>query len=241
MDHARHLRNSRENFQAIETVMSASITKNTVTDEATSQTWAAFDFDGTLTRRDTLVPFLRQVLGVRRLTTVMTLEAPGLLAYASGAIPNDHAKVRLLRRALGGMRKEALEAEGNCFAEQGVPPLLRPVMLQRLLRHQELGHVCVLVTASLTLYTKPWAESFGFVHVIGSKLVFDEQRKAIGTLVGGNCYGPEKEKRLRTLLPPKVRLYAYGDSRGDKEMLAMADHGWRLGRENKYGEILPTI
>lgn len=241
MDHAHHPRHSRADFQAIETVMPASITENTTVDETVSQAWAAFDFDGTLTRRDTLVPFLRQVLGVRRLTTVMTLEAPGLIAYAAGVIPNNQAKVRLLRRALGGMCKEALEAEGNCFAEQGVPPLLRPVMLRRLLRHQKLGHVCVLVTASLTLYTKPWAESFGFAHVIGSKLAFDEQRKATGALIGGNCYGPEKEKRLRTLLPPKVRLYAYGDSRGDQEMLTMADHGWRLGRENKYGETLPTI
>jgi phosphatidylglycerophosphatase C len=101
-------------------------------------------------------------------------------------------------------------------------------MLQRLREHQQKGHYCVLVTASLTIYTRPWAEELGFQHVLGSELQFDQAGCATGMLVEGNCYGPEKERRLRAILPADARLYAYGDSRGDQEMLAMADRAWLL-------------
>jgi HAD superfamily hydrolase (TIGR01490 family) len=212
-----------------------------VSSEDQRDTWAAFDFDGTLTRRDTLLPFLRQVLSLRRLAQALAWESPWLAAYAARLLRNDQAKERLLQRALAGKSREELLEQGKIFAKQGVPPLLRPQMIERLKWHQRLGHRCVLVTASLTLYTKPWADSVGFSYAIGSELAFDESGNAIGTLIGGNCYGPEKKNRLRLLIPPKANLYAYGDSRGDREMLAMANQGWLINAKNGFGRDLPRM
>jgi phosphoserine phosphatase len=43
--------------------------------------------------------------------------------------------------------------------------------------------------------------------------------------ISKNCYGQEKVNRLLEVEPDRKNyyLYAYGDSRGDREMLAFAD------------------
>jgi phosphatidylglycerophosphatase C len=241
MDHAYRLQHPRTDFQANEAVMTAGRPSQYTLGRNAKTAWAAFDFDGTLTRRDTLLPFLRQVMGTPRLIRVLAMESPWLAAYAVGLLPNDQAKVRLLRRTIGGMTKEILDEQAGNFARQVLPRLVRPAMLQRLRQHQKLGHQCVLVTASLTLYIKPWAQKVGFAEVIGSELEFDESGCVTGMLIGGNCYGREKERRLRNILPCDAQLYAYGDSRGDREMLAMADRGWLLSAKNNYGGRLSDI
>ncbi len=60
------------------------------------------------------------------------------------------------------------------------------------------------------------------------------QQDAHGRLTGRfssrNCYGQEKVNRLLRVEPHRetYRLIAYGDSRGDREMLAFADEGIRI-------------
>jgi|UniRef100_E6QS33 phosphatidylglycerophosphatase C len=206
-----------------------------------SPVWAAFDFDGTLTQRDSLLPFLRQVLGAGRLAATLTMQAPWLAAYAVGLLANDRAKARLLRHTLGGMHRSILQEHGKSYATNTLPQLLRPAMMQRLRQHQAQGHTCVLVTASLTLYTQDWGLTAGLTQVIGSELAYDENGLATGALQGKNCYGAEKAVRLRELLPSNAKLYAYGDSRGDLEMLAMADKAWVINQENDYGRKLPEL
>lgn len=195
--------------------------------------WVAFDFDGTLTRSDTLVPFLRQVIGAGSLFRSIALESPCLVGYAIGAVPNDVAKQRLLTRTLRERSRTHLEEQGVLFARDHVPGMQRPEMMQRLMAHKEAGHRCVLVTASLTLYTRPWGMAQGFEAVIGSELAFDAQSCATGRLLGENCYGPEKQRRLKALLGHARLGVAYGDSRGDREMLAMAATACPVGTAGK--------
>ncbi len=98
--------------------------------------------------------------------------------------------------------------------------------MTRLHWHQRQGHRCVLVSASMDIYLKPWAAAAGFDDVVCSTLEFHDGR-VTGRLAGGNCYGDEKARRLAQLLGEQdYTLYAYGDSRGDKELLAMADYGY---------------
>ncbi|MEJ2566396.1 MAG: HAD-IB family hydrolase [Gammaproteobacteria bacterium] len=207
----------------------------------TAPVWVAFDFDGTLTRRDTLLPFLRQVLGTKKLAISLLMELPWLAAYFGGALSNDKAKERLLRRTLGGVSSEELHEHGRQFAEHTIPKLLRAGMLRRLSQHLSLGHQCVLVTASPAIYTRPWAQAMGFAHVIATELAFDTDGNSTGYFLGGNCYGPIKAARLREIMPAAVTLYAYGDSRGDRELLAVAQHGWLLSASNRYGDELPIL
>ena len=187
---------------------------------------AAFDFDGTLTHRDTLFPFLLHVAGPVKFSYNFLLLLPTLTAYALGFMRNDIAKIKVLRRFLANMEMDTLQQHALQFAEKKLPSLLRSVAMQRLDWHRQQGHRCVVVSASLEIYLGPWANKAGFHDIVGSRLEVIEGGRTSGNLLGENCFGPEKISRLQALLGPldKYTLYAYGDSRGDKELLSAADY-----------------
>lgn len=194
------------------------------------EVWAAFDFDGTLTRRDTLLPFLHYSMGAVRFLKSLVAESPSLAGYAAGIVPNDRAKERLLERCFSGEAADHLREYGRRFAIERIPLLLRPNTMARMREHLTAGHVCVVVSASPGIYIRPWAEVAGVHRVICTELETDHFGRVTGRLAGGNCYGAEKARRLTAILPPSAELHAYGDSCGDREMLAMADYGYYRGR-----------
>ncbi len=189
---------------------------------------AAFDFDGTLTRRDTLLPFLLYKLGAATVVRHAIVLSPTLAGYGLGLIRNDVAKERVFIQCLAGMRMDELQQEGERFASYVMPGLLRQEALQRLEWHKQLGHRCVVVSASLELYVQPWALKAGFDDVLASRLETLEDGIITGNLLGNNCFGIEKVRRLEALLGARngYTLYAYGDSRGDKELLSGADYAY---------------
>lgn len=191
---------------------------------------AAFDFDGTLTERDSLLPFLIYNFGFFRTAWGLLLEAPFLLGFILGLTSRQKTKEKILTRFLKGLAKCILEEQGQAFAEQIIPKLLKKNVYEKLQWHMKKGHCCILVSASIEIYLKPWSASVGFQHLICSNLRFDKQGLFIGQLEGLNCWGPEKERRLLELLGPRENfiLYVYGDSRGDKELLALANYSTKV-------------
>lgn len=187
---------------------------------------AAFDFDGTLTRRDTLLPFLISTLGKSAVLRHALVLAPTLAGYGLGLIDNGVAKERVFIRCISGMQLEALRQSAARFSGQILPGLLRTEALQRLQWHRGQGHRCVVISASLELYVEPWARHAGFDDVIATKLEVGEGGRVTGRLSGENCYGTEKVRRLDTLLGPRdaYSLYAYGDSEGDRALLSFSDY-----------------
>lgn len=187
---------------------------------------AAFDFDGTLTRSDSLLPFLQFSSGVSKFTRYLLQLIPVLVQLFFGKIGNQAAKEAMLTRFFAGVDKTKITELGACFADQKVPRLLRQKALARLHWHQQKGHYCVLVSASLDVYLEPWGTAMGFDAVICSQLEFNSENRITGRLVGANCYGEEKVRRLRKLVGNPTVLYVYGDSRGDHELLKIADHAY---------------
>ncbi len=189
---------------------------------------AAFDFDGTLTRRDTLLPFLLHTLGTAAVARHALVLSPTLIGYGMKLIPNDVAKERVLARCLAGMEMETLRQQGAHFAESVLPGLLRDEAMQRLHWHRRQGHRCVVISASMDLYVQPWARKVGFDEVIATHLEATQDGRFSGRFSGGNCFGAEKVRRLEAVVGAKdgYTLYAYGDSRGDRELLALADHAY---------------
>jgi len=186
---------------------------------------AAFDFDGTLTRRDTLFPFLLHVAGPVKFSCKIVLLLATLTGYALGLIRNDKAKIKVLTRFLANMEMATLQQYALQFAAHKLPSLLRSEAMQRLEWHRQQGHRCVVVSASLEIYLRPWASKAGFDDILGSRLEMLDSGRTTGNLLGENCFGPEKLRRLDALLGSRdsYTLYAYGDSRGDKELLSAAD------------------
>jgi len=197
-------------------------------EQANKPVVAAFDFDGTLTRRDTMFPFLMHTLGRVAFVRHMFALSPALAGYGLGLIRNDIAKEKVFIRCLAGMNMDELRQKGELFAANVLPGQLRPEAMQRLNWHKQQGHRCVVISASLDLYVRPWAISAGFDDVIATHLQTREAGLVTGKLAGANCFGPEKVQRLQALLGGRdgYTLYAYGDSRGDRELLLSADYAY---------------
>jgi phosphatidylglycerophosphatase C len=124
-----------------------------------------------------------------------------------------------------GVEERRLRDSATAWATVELPRLVRPAALARLRWHQSQGHRVVVATASLELLVAPWARTVGVGDVLATRLEVREGR-VTGRLDGGNCRGAAKVERLRALLGDldAFELYAYGDSRGDRELLAAARH-----------------
>jgi len=185
------------------------------------QTIAAFDFDGTVTWRDTLLPFLRFTSKPLLFAWKLLLSLPLLLLLPL----RQSAKETLLKLFFKNQTLTSVHEQGKAYAQGPLQLQIRPSALQRLRWHQNQGHRCILISASIDAYLKPFGEALGFDEVICSRLAHDDQGCVTGTLIGANCWGPEKVRRLKEVVGPKnYTLFAYGDSRGDKELLALADY-----------------
>lgn len=190
---------------------------------------ALFDFDGTLTSRDSLLPFLKMTRGSLCFGLAMLKVFPVLVGYALKLVQNNVAKELLLINTIGGMSSVVLNTFGEEFAQHIIPAMLRKDMQERLIEHQMKGHCCILVSASLDVYLVPWAKLVGFDYCISTSLEVSAEGVVTGRLNGGNCYGDEKVRRIEQLFSKiglPSRVYAYGDSDGDVPMIEMADEGY---------------
>lgn len=193
---------------------------------------AAFDFDGTLTHRDTLIPFLRFTFGNWVVLRKLLVLLPRLAGFPLGFISRQEAKELILTSFLKGLSIEQVNQWGKEFAEKKLPSLLKKEIYEKLKWHKEQGHTCVLISANLTFYLEPWGKSEGLEAVLASELEIEEE-VVTGKLKGKNCWGEEKVRRLEEVFGPKegYTLYAYGDSRGDQELLELADFPFHLSHE----------
>ncbi len=191
---------------------------------------ALFDFDGTLTRRDSLLPFLRHCVGTACFARRIAPQLPSLLGLLAGLVPNDVAKQRVLAAFFAGWPMARLEALGASFARDVVPGLLRPSARDTLHRHLDQGHRCYLVSASLEVYLRPWSLREGLAGTLATQLEVSPAGLLTGRIQGRNVYGPEKVARIRAALPRQAIEFAYGDSKGDLEMLALARQAWMQGK-----------
>jgi len=194
--------------------------------EENQTTVAAFDFDGTLTHHDTLVPFISFLNGPAETMGSIVLALPNLFACLFNNRYRQIAKEAILKTNISGMTDEALRKQGESFALGPLQNKIRPEGLKKLQWHKQQGHRCILISANLDVYLEPWAMNAGFHDLICSKLEVDKNGKFTGKLIGLNCWGPEKSRRLLQLLGPKenYKLYVYGDSRGDRDLLELADY-----------------
>jgi phosphatidylglycerophosphatase C len=187
---------------------------------------AAFDFDGTLTYHDTYLPFLCYSEGYLKTALGIGFSLPVLATCYCHTHYRQIAKEAILKNVLGGVPMDAARRYGEQFALGPLQTKIRPEAVKKLKWHQEQGHRCVLISANLDIYLEPWALNAGFHDLICSRIEADRHGKLTGKLIGLNCWGPEKTRRLNLLLGSKENfmLYAYGDSKGDLPLLNLADH-----------------
>lgn len=189
-------------------------------------TVAAFDFDGTITTKDTMFAFIRYAKGDLAFFGGMFCISPTLLAHKLGFVSAQKAKEKLLTFFFQHEKEQKMYELGKRFCEDIIPTLLRPQALACIENHQKQGHACYLVTASLSFWTKKWAEKHGFVLIATNPLI--ENGYFTGKIEGKNCNGAEKVTRLWAVIGAEKleKKYAYGDTSGDSDLLKWADEGF---------------
>lgn len=187
------------------------------------QSVAVFDLDGTLTVRDTFVPFLVGILirtPSRWLRTVPL--AFGVLLYFLALRDNTWLKSHFLRHILGGISTDRIELWGAAFADRLIASGLRAEGLRRLKNHLEAGHDVVLATASPDIYVEPLVFKLGIEKFVCTRTERDGVGRFTGRLDGKNCKGIEKLSRVIALLDDDNEnrtAYAYSDDHADLPLL----------------------
>lgn len=196
---------------------------------------AAFDVDGTISRRDTLLPFLQRLCGAQRLARALARNGLALSRMAAGRVERDAVKDALLLCMLAGRPADDVQSAAEAYADFLIDHgRLRPEMVGRLADHQAAGHRVVLVSASPEVYLTPLGKRLAVDAVLATALEVGPDGRLTGRMAGRNCRGAEKVDRLEAWLAAggdrSPFVYAYGDSDGDRELLERADVGVLVGR-----------
>ncbi len=189
-----------------------------------------FDFDGTITTRDTFALFLRYYAGTTRWVLNIAKLMPVFAAYKLGRIDRHAVKHAVINQFFAGHLAAEVNSRAEQFAKDVIPPLIRPrarKRLDELLNSPKCGPESLYIcSASIGPYLRAWASSCG-VHeqnVMCTELAMVNGRITDG-LSGYNVWGSNKTRRiLDQFMPHSVRIVeAYGDTRGDREMLHAAE------------------
>lgn len=189
----------------------------------------AFDFDGTLTVRDSFTDFLKWRAGPGRYAAGMARLAPDALSYL---LHRDRGRIKAaaVKEFLIGVPREQLEEDAKRFAKEAAPDLMRADAVATFRWWRARGATVVIVTASPEEVVAPFARALGAAALLGTQLEYDKDRRVTGAVACLNCRGDEKVARLRAHFGPDVRLAAaYGDTSGDHAMLKIAEEkGYRV-------------
>jgi HAD superfamily hydrolase (TIGR01490 family) len=199
---------------------------------------ALFDFDGTITTDDSLIKFIRFVVGDTKFVIGMAVLSPMLTAYKLKLIPNYKAKQYMLSYFFKGMSEEKFMKVAKEYSLKYIDTILRPKAMEKIAWHKEQGHKIVIVSASIECWLKPWCDK-NDLDLIATKLQIKDGI-VTGKFLAKNCYGIEKANRVqeRYNLGGYDHIYAYGDSCGDKELLELADESFYKPFRDKELEIM---
>lgn len=188
------------------------------------RTIAIFDFDGTITTKDTFGLFARFTVGSWHYLCATILTLPEILLWKLGIKSGGFAKQHFFKRLYAGMTLHAFADAGQRFINV-INSNLNPETIKRIEFHCNSGHKVYIVSASIGTWIRPWAAIYG-INVISTEPQIGKDNRLTGLFATPNCNGDEKVRRFLALEPDRnsYTLYAYGDSHGDSGILRLADH-----------------
>lgn len=185
---------------------------------------AFFDFDGTLSTKDSYLLFTRY-LGPKKFSFGCLMLSPRIMGYLAGIYPNHALKEDFLRSFYRKKTIADLQILAGRFCNEIIPSILRPGAMERIRWHQNRGDATVVVSACPRLILEPWCRLIN-ADIIATEIEIDTQdKKVTGKIAGKNCWGEEKVRRIKSHynLETYHEVFAYGDSKGDLPMLELAD------------------
>lgn len=184
---------------------------------------AVFDFDNTITTKDTLFDFCIFYHGKAQFLIGLLVLSPLLLLFKVGFISNEKAKQKFFSYFFKNEKMDVFIFKCQQYSSR-IMGITNPAAIEKIRWHQEQNHQVIIISASISFWIKPWAEKEGIKNVLATEI---ETRGNVltGQFVSKNCSGQEKVNRLLSIFPDHetYTLYAYGDSKGDKEILDFSD------------------
>lgn len=183
-----------------------------------------FDFDGTLTKEDTMFSFLK-FYDRKKFHLSFIKHLPLFLMLKLGLSNAEQVKKSFIASILKGESEEKIQQKAMLFFEKSYPNILRENALHFIQNIDHSKTECYLVTASLDIWIKPFAEKWG-MNLVSTQAKF-ENGIYTGKFLTKNCNGAEKVSRIKKAIENQKfdKIIAFGDTSGDKEMLAWADEG----------------
>jgi HAD superfamily hydrolase (TIGR01490 family) len=199
---------------------------------------ALFDFDGTITSTDSWTPFMRFAVPPVRLAIGRAMLLPVVLGYRMGAISASQGREVAARVAFQGVDASAIRERGMEYASVTLPLDVQPRAIERIEWHRSHGDDVVVVSAALDVYMAPWCQARRLDLIC--TVLEERDGRLTGRYVHGDCSGAEKARRIRQRfdLTRYARIYAYGDSAEDREMLECAhEKYYRWKAISNWGEV----
>jgi len=184
---------------------------------------ALFDFDGTITKDDTLKEFIKYAVGKQNYYKGILFLTPMLLLYLFKIIPNYKAKEKLIKYFFEDWNSQKFKDIARKYSLTEIDTIVYPSALEKIQWHKDNGDKIVIVSASIDFWLEPWCKKHK-LDLLSTKLEIKNNR-VTGKFLGNNCYGSEKAIRVKKSfnLDEYNTIYAYGDSKGDRELLALAN------------------
>lgn len=181
-----------------------------------------FDFDGTMTSKDSLFEFIRASTNPLQYYSGILANSPKMLGMKLKLQHAQRTKEDLLKYYFLNWKKEELDALGVDFTKSVLPKIIRKNAFHYLKKVQDREDHVYIVSASLDIWLHPFTEQEG-IKLICTRAGYENNRytKHFAT---PNCNGPEKARRIRAEinLNNYDRIIAFGDSKGDAEMFELA-------------------
>src|SRR5262245_50675687 len=197
---------------------------------------AIFDLDGTLTRRDTLFPY---VMGIclrhpSRLLHVLVAMPGACLRFLLRGHDRAALKEALIVSGLRGLSRADVARANERFVSKLIARRMHPEAMARLAVHRQAGDYLVLMSASPDLYVPAVARALGFNETICTGVRWDGMLLD-GVLATENRRGEEKRRCVEQLRArwPKSSFAAYGNSASDLEHLRICDRGYLVNGDDR--------
>jgi phosphatidylglycerophosphatase C len=183
---------------------------------------ALFDFDGTITKRDSFLEFIKYYKGRTSFILGLIILSPILFLYKIGIIKNWRAKEMVFTYFFRNESFKEFSSKCEDFSLEIIPNMVKPKAMQKILGHLNKGDRVIIISASFENWLIDWCKSM-HIELIGSKIEVRENL-VTGKIYGKNCFGNEKVNRLNQYLDISKysEIYAYGDSKGDFPLLDLS-------------------
>ncbi|MDQ0476403.1 HAD-IB family hydrolase [Chryseobacterium sp. MDT2-18] len=181
-----------------------------------------FDFDGTLTYKDTMFLYLK-FYNASKFRRQFIKHIPLFTLLKLNLLEAEKVKKSFISSVLKGEKREEIEKKSQQFFDQYYPEIFRENALEFIENIDHSQTDCYIVSASLDIWVKPFAEKFN-MNLLSTQAEFKDEIFT-GDFVGSNCNGKEKVNRIEKAISDKKydKTIAFGDTSGDQEMMDWAN------------------